>query len=286
MVGHCLLSVLPRPTAAVICAALTYSLIFVLTLLFFVCSALTYSSAGYKLCSALGALVGATGFVFTLQVALILLTALAVAAAIGLVHRLGRPAPSASEDSSALFDPMAAKAAASDAHAQGHWLTWGRRSLDQSTPLLIILSAVLFLGVIFTITWPSAVNNVLSLLIADLKSQQPSPLPAGYSVDYALNPGPATGYWIVFGGILFAGLATVAAYRLYKSSAGAIGGDAGMGASGLESGVSGSGVSHSPLVNGAASAAGGDLIYAALPGPAGAAAAPVPVAVGPATNPF
>lgn len=241
--------------------------------------------AGYKLCSALGALVGATGFVFTLQVALILLAALAIAASIGLAHRLGRPAPSpASDDSGSLFDPLAAKAAASDAHAQGHWLTWGRRSIDQAGPLLLLQGAILFLGLIFIITWPSAVNNVLSLLIADLQSQQPTPLPAGYSVSYSLNPGPATGYWIVFGGILFSSLSTIAAYRLYRSSAGAVGGAAGLsgGASGYESS---SGSTHSPLVNGAGSAAGGDMLYAALPGPAaGAAAAPVPV--GPATNPF
>lgn len=252
----------------------------------------TSIAGGYKLCSALGALVGATGFVFTLQVALLLLTALAIAASIGLAHRLGRPAPSAaSEDGVSLFDPLAAKAAASDAHAQGHWLTWGRRSLDQAGPLLLLQAAIMFLGIIFVITWPSAVNNVLSLLIADLQSQQPTPLPAGYSVSYSLNPGPATGYWIVFGGLLFAALATIAAFRLYRSSAGAVGGAGGLtGASGFESsssGSSGGGVSHSPLVGSAGSAAGGELIYSALPGPAaGAAAAPVPVAVGPATNPF
>lgn len=221
-------------------------------------------ASSYKICSALSALIGGSGFTWVLLIAVSALMMLAFVSAVGISYRALRRERAGESP----LDLVGGKGAAQDAHGQGQWLRAFGRSLDQASTLMLLLASTLLLGVIYVITWPSAMANALNLVVADLQSQQPSPLPAGYTISYSVSPGPGASYWLGFGAVIFAALAFAPAFSLYRS------GGSAAAQQGSSSAASGSGVSSSPLFNpleaGASGYAppSGAVEYAALPGPA------------------
>lgn len=152
--------------------------------------------SGQKQCSALGALVGATGFIYVLQLTLLILSIFGFVSAVGIAHRMHTKKGASSHD--------------------GSWLVYGSRSLDDSRTLFALLLTAIVIGLVFTITWPSALANMLNLLVADAQSQAPTPQP-GIAVTYNINPQPGAGYWVVFGAILFLVLALFPIWRMPRN---------------------------------------------------------------------
>lgn len=212
----------------------------------------TQAGSAYKVCNALSAMVSSTGFTTFLLVMMILLSAFMTASAAGLAYRSSRSSESA-----------AAAGVSKDPAAPGSWLRFDQYSLDQSTVLMGLTGASALVAVIFIITWPSAIRNVFSLIIADIESQ--TTVPNNSTIAWSQNPMPGAGFWVAFGGCLALLASSYLSFKLWKAAKDA---RDGVGASPLfnplDGGSSGAGAAYlPPAAVASSSTTGGE--YAPIP---------------------